>query len=316
MKNSKTEIVASILLSTLPTIIINLIQLIFMKPKQNWVTGAILIFSILLIVYLIRLFRSKKVLLKIVTLIIGSVSFAFVYLVLKNYLLPMQVYENRDSIYLSFIIGASCSIAYLELFYPTVDRFKEWFEQNRIAMTATCFAFRDVDGSEDNVEIALYYNEKQKYWLPPGGHVRLNDNEIPEEIAKKRALDELGLVVEIIPKSEIESNDYEGCASYNSPFKLYRLAVNERAECRLRDNHEEHLDFAYSAKILEKKGKQGIDILYLSLSKNADKSEVETKLITAIKQHLKNNGDKIPDTLCPADLGERIFKAKSYYIKE
>jgi ADP-ribose pyrophosphatase YjhB (NUDIX family) len=109
--------------------------------------------------------------------------------------------------------------------------------------TATAFI---VDSKKRTL---LLWHIRNKLWMPPGGHV--DENEIPEEAAKRECKEETGLDVEIIGEESVDlfaGNKVEG-RMLKKPvaFLLENIAESEE---RGEPAHQ-HMDFLYIAKPID-----------------------------------------------------------------
>lgn len=93
--------------------------------------------------------------------------------------------------------------------------------------------------SEDRV--LLIYHKKLHKWLPPGGH--LEPNELPCEAAKREALEETGLEVEIF------SDEYVWVERWNAnSFPRPFLCLLEEIPAHGGQPPHQHIDYIYLAR--------------------------------------------------------------------
>ncbi len=88
-------------------------------------------------------------------------------------------------------------------------------------------------------KVLLHKHKKLGIWLPPGGHIELEDD--PNEAAVREVLEESGLVVELIGNQKLPHAPSDGSKDLTPPMFLNRHHFN--------DTHE-HIDFIYFGKIL------------------------------------------------------------------
>ncbi len=84
----------------------------------------------------------------------------------------------------------------------------------------------------------LLYHLKHKKWLPPGGHVEIN--ETPAECARREALEETGLEIQLF-KEEHLWVDYPNAKSSERPF----MCLIEKVPAVGTEAAHEHIDFIF-----------------------------------------------------------------------
>lgn len=99
--------------------------------------------------------------------------------------------------------------------------------------TATAYIIEDE-------KVLLIPHPKLKKWLPPGGHVELN--ETPPECAIREALEETGLEIRIIPQENIWIDEWNA----KSFLRPYLCLLENIPEHGLKPAHQ-HMDFIYLA---------------------------------------------------------------------
>lgn len=93
----------------------------------------------------------------------------------------------------------------------------------------------------DNQKVLLIYHRKMNKWLPPGGH--LDPNELPPEGAKREALEETGLEIELISQENLWIERWSA-RSFERPF----MCLLEEVPARLDQPAHQHIDFIYLAR--------------------------------------------------------------------
>jgi 8-oxo-dGTP pyrophosphatase MutT (NUDIX family) len=94
----------------------------------------------------------------------------------------------------------------------------------------------------ENQRILLIYHRKLSKWLPPGGHVDLN--ELPTEAAIREVFEETGYHVELISQENIWIERLNA-NSFHRPFMCMLEEIPARPGCPA----HQHMDFIYLAKL-------------------------------------------------------------------
>jgi 8-oxo-dGTP pyrophosphatase MutT (NUDIX family) len=89
-------------------------------------------------------------------------------------------------------------------------------------------------------QVLLLFHPKLQKWLPPGGH--LEENETPPECAKREALEETGLEIELIKQENVWVNCWNA-ASFERPY----LCLLEHVPPHKDKEAHQHIDLIYLA---------------------------------------------------------------------
>ncbi|HEX4840280.1 MAG TPA: NUDIX domain-containing protein [Rhabdochlamydiaceae bacterium] len=95
----------------------------------------------------------------------------------------------------------------------------------------------------DQGKALLLMHPKLKKWLPPGGHVEIN--ETPSECAKREALEETGLEIELIQQENLWLN-FWNASSIERPY----LCLLENIPAFGDKPAHQHIDMIYIARPL------------------------------------------------------------------
>lgn len=97
-------------------------------------------------------------------------------------------------------------------------------------------------------EVLLLWHKRLKRWMPPGGHV--DENETPEDAAKRECKEETNLDVEIVgdPSPNLFAKNPEEGRMLKKPIALLLENIPESKE-RNEPAHQ-HMDFLYVARPL------------------------------------------------------------------
>lgn len=90
-------------------------------------------------------------------------------------------------------------------------------------------------------KVLLLPHPKIKKWLPPGGHLELN--ETPPECAKREALEETGLEIELIPQENLWVH-FSNASSFERPY----LCLLENIPAHGDKTAHQHIDMIYIAR--------------------------------------------------------------------
>jgi 8-oxo-dGTP pyrophosphatase MutT (NUDIX family) len=134
----------------------------------------------------------------------------------------------------------------------------------------------------DQGKVLLLMHPKLKKWLPPGGHVELN--ETPPECAKREALEETGLEIELIQQENLWLN-FWNASSIERPY----LCLLENIPAFGDKPAHQHIDMIYLAKPLRGTLLEGVRWFALDeVEQLADEEEIFAETKTTIRHLLKS----------------------------
>ena len=96
---------------------------------------------------------------------------------------------------------------------------------------------------EDQKVLLIYHHKLQK-WLPPGGHIEIN--ETPAEAARREVQEETGFEIEFILQDHLNIS-YPNAKSIERPY----LCLLEEIPAYQHHAAHQHVDFVYVAKPLQ-----------------------------------------------------------------
>lgn len=99
--------------------------------------------------------------------------------------------------------------------------------------------------------VLLLWHKRMQRWMPPGGHV--DDNETPEETARRECKEETGLDVEII--GDVQPDLFEGDEEEGHMLKkpAAMLLENIPASEQRGEPAHQHMDFLFRARLMDEK---------------------------------------------------------------
>ena len=135
----------------------------------------------------------------------------------------------------------------------------------------------------------LLWHKRLKRWMPPGGHV--DENETPEDAAKRECKEETNLDVEIIGDAQVdlfEENRFEG-RMLSKPIAMLLEEIPASPE-RNEPAHQ-HMDFLFLAKPLDERQAVTIEKTESDRMKWFTKAEVaaldeETEIFSNVKTYI------------------------------
>lgn len=109
--------------------------------------------------------------------------------------------------------------------------------------TATAFVI------DSQKRVLLMWHKRLQRWMPPGGHI--DENETPEETARRECVEETGLDVEIV--GDAQPDLFERAVREGRMLKkpLAMLLENIPASEERGEPAHEHMDFLFLAKPLD-----------------------------------------------------------------
>jgi 8-oxo-dGTP pyrophosphatase MutT (NUDIX family) len=132
----------------------------------------------------------------------------------------------------------------------------------------------------DQGKVLLLMHPKLKKWLPPGGHIELN--ETPPECAKRETLEETGLEIELIEQENLWLN-FWNASSIERPY----LCLLENIPAYGDKPAHQHIDMIYLAKPLRGTLLEGVRWFSLEeVEKMTDEEEIFTETKTTIRHLL------------------------------
>jgi len=126
----------------------------------------------------------------------------------------------------------------------------------------------------DQDKVLLLMHPKLKKWLPPGGHVE--PNETPPACARREALEETGLEIELIQQENLWLN-FWNASSIERPY----LCLLENIPAHGDKPAHQHIDMIYLAKPIQGTLLEGVRWLSLAeVEQMTDDQEIfsETKV--------------------------------------
>jgi len=115
--------------------------------------------------------------------------------------------------------------------------------------TATAFV------TDDENRALLMWHHKLNRWMPMGGHI--DENELPEDAAKRECKEETGLDIEILGEDTTDlfkGENAEGCM-LKKPFAMLLENIPEHGS----HPAHQHMDFLFRAKMINPSQQTNLD---------------------------------------------------------
>lgn len=149
--------------------------------------------------------------------------------------------------------------------------------------TATAFI---VDSQERTL---LLWHKRLQRWMPPGGHV--DENETPEETARRECKEETGLDVEIV--GDAQEDLFAGNAGEGRMLKkpIALLLENIPASKERGEPAHQHMDFLYLARPLDESQalqlleEEGADMRWFT-RKDIEALDASTEIFSNVKGYI------------------------------
>jgi ADP-ribose pyrophosphatase YjhB (NUDIX family) len=123
-------------------------------------------------------------------------------------------------------------------------------------------------------QVLLLWHKKYQKWMPPGGH--MDENEIPEEAAKRETKEESGLDVEMIGQPNPDFFEHKPSEGHMLKMPYVLLLENVGDNARTGEPAHQHIDFVYLARpidenqVLSLQEAEGSDIQWFTRTEVAD----------------------------------------------
>ena len=216
-------------------------------------------------------------------------------------------------------IMSSDIISSFDSFSETIGGLMKKLEFNT-AMTSTIIPFF-IDRKNDTFYTYLITNTSypEYTWMFPGGHIKFDESESPESVAKSRAKDEAGLDValvdlynsfDLLSEDETE-NRVSNMTVFNPPHYLYLFKLDKNAKCFEEKGHEYHIDAVYVGKVDQENSIKGANHrVYIPLPlKLASPEEVSQACYKAIRAYYKKYRVKSAEQRNIPDYVEKMLYA-------
>ena len=216
-------------------------------------------------------------------------------------------------------IMSSDIISSFDSFSETIGGLMKKLEFNT-AMTSTIIPFF-IDRKNDTFYTYLITNTSypEYTWMFPGGHIKFDESESPESVAKLRAKDEAGLDValvdlynsfDLLSEDETE-NRVSNMTVFNPPHYLYLFKLDKNAKCFEEKGHEYHIDAVYVGKVDQENSIKGANHrVYIPLPlKLASPEEVSQACYKAIRAYYKKYRVKSAEQRNIPDYVEKMLYA-------
>lgn len=220
--------------------------------------GLLINWGVFISVKRINNFKRSKILLNVFfSLVLLSLMISFIFIVgILTYPFiddKIKISDNNNFYYLcksiiisfqffiSFLI--SCYIIFINIFN---NRYNKKIT-SPCAYTSTCIVFENMDSK---INTYLVYNKSysSNNLMFPGGHINVDDSNIPEDIAIQKAKDEAGLEVKLISKN---SQKIGNCHSLSPPNMSYFFELNDSVKCFNDSGHKFHIDNVFIAELIK-----------------------------------------------------------------